>query len=35
MKVALTGKYGLGGTAAWKLGLEESTVWQVISDNLN
>ena len=35
MKVALTGKYGLGGTAAWKLGLEESSVWQVISDNLN
>ena len=34
MKVSLVSKYQLGGTAAWKLGLEESSIWQVISDNL-
>lgn len=33
-KVKLAGKYNLAGVAAWKLGFENSAVWQVIMDNL-
>lgn len=33
-KVQLVPKYGLGGVAQWKLGFENSGIWQVISDNL-
>lgn len=33
-KVQLVKKYDLAGVAAWKLGFENSSIWQVISDNL-
>ena len=33
-KVKLVGKYNLAGVAAWKLGFENSSVWQAISSNL-
>ncbi len=33
-KVQLAKKYELAGVAAWKLGFENSSIWQVISDNL-
>lgn len=33
-KVQLVPKYGLAGVAQWKLGFENSSIWQVISDNL-
>lgn len=33
-KVKLASQYGLAGVAEWKLGFENSSVWQVISDNL-
>lgn len=33
-KVKLILKYGLAGVAQWKLGFENSSIWQVISDNL-
>lgn len=33
-KVKLVKKYNLAGVAAWKLGLERSSVWQVITENL-
>lgn len=33
-KVKLIPKYGLAGLAQWKLGFENSSIWQVISDNL-
>ena len=33
-KVKLASKYKLAGVAAWKLGFENSGVWQVITDNL-
>lgn len=33
-KVKLIPKYGLAGVAQWKLGFENSSIWQVISDNL-
>lgn len=33
-KVKLVPKYNLAGVAAWKLGFENSQVWQVITDNL-
>lgn len=33
-KVQLVKKYELAGVAAWKLGFENSSIWQVISDNL-
>ena len=33
-KVRLLHKYQLAGVAAWKLGLENSGIWQVISENL-
>lgn len=33
-KVKLISKYGLGGVAEWKLGFENSSIWQTISDNL-
>lgn len=33
-KVQLVPKYGLAGVAAWKLGFENSGIWQVISENL-
>ncbi len=33
-KVMLVPKYELAGVAAWKLGFENSGIWQVISDNL-
>lgn len=33
-KVQLTSKYGLAGVSAWKLGFENSGIWQVISENL-
>lgn len=33
-KVKLTSKYDLAGVAAWKLGFEDSSIWQVISENL-
>lgn len=33
-KVKLVPKYSLAGVAAWKLGFENSGIWQVISDNL-
>ena len=28
-------KYNLAGVAAWKLGFENSSIWQVITDNLS
>ena len=34
-KVKLGSKYNLAGVSAWKLGFENSGIWQVISDNLN
>ena len=34
-KVKLVSKYDLAGVSAWKLGFENSGIWQVISDNLN
>lgn len=34
-KVKLVPKYNLAGVAAWKLGFENSGIWQVISENLN
>ncbi len=34
-KVQLVPKYGLAGVAAWKLGFENSGIWQVITDNLS
>lgn len=34
-KVKLVSKYSLAGVSAWKLGFENSGIWQVISDNLN
>ena len=33
-KVKLASKYKLAGVAAWKLGFENSSIWQVITDNL-
>ena len=33
-KVKLIPKYELAGVAQWKLGFENSSIWQVISDNL-
>lgn len=33
-KVKLIPKYKLAGVAQWKLGFENSSIWQVISDNL-
>ena len=33
-KVKLASKYKLAGVAAWKLGFENSGIWQVITDNL-
>ena len=34
-KVQLVAKYDLAGVAAWKLGFENSGIWQVITDNLS
>ena len=34
-KVQLIQKYNLAGVAAWKLGFENSSIWQVITDNLS
>lgn len=34
-KVKLVSKYDLAGVSAWKLGFENSGIWQIISDNLN
>ena len=34
-KVKLVSKYNLAGVSAWKLGFENSGIWQVISDNRN
>ena len=34
-KVQLVQKYNLAGVAAWKLGFENSSIWQVITDNLS
>ena len=33
-KVKLISQYKLAGVAEWKLGFENSSIWQVISDNL-
>lgn len=33
-KVQLSRQYGLAGVAAWKLGFENSSIWQVITDYL-
>lgn len=33
-KVKLISKYNLAGVAQWKLGFENSSIWQTISDNL-
>lgn len=33
-KVKLVSQYNLAGVAAWKLGFENSGIWQVISENL-
>ena len=33
-KVKLIPKYQLAGVAQWKLGFENSSIWQVISENL-
>ena len=34
-KILLVPKYNLGGTAAWVLGAQSDSIWQVISDHLN
>lgn len=34
-KMKLYSKYKLGGVAEWKLGLETSSVWSIISNGLN
>ena len=34
-KVKLISKYNLAGVAEWKLGFENSRIWQTISDNLS
>ena len=34
-KVQLVQTYNLAGVAAWKLGFENSGIWQVITDNLS
>ena len=34
-KVKLIPKYGLAGVAAWRLGLEDNGIWQVITDNMS
>lgn len=34
-KVKLVSKYNLAGVSAWKLGFENSSIWQVITDNLS
>ena len=34
-KVQLVQKYNLAGVAAWKLGFENSSIWQVITGNLS
>lgn len=34
-KMKLYAKYGLGGVAEWKLGLETPSVWSIISNGLN
>ncbi len=34
-KVKLISKYNLAGVAEWKLGFENSSIWQTISDNLS
>ena len=33
-KVQLVSKYNLAGVAAWKLGFENSSIWQTITENL-
>ena len=33
-KVKLIPKYGLAGVAEWKLGFENSNIWQTISDSI-
>ena len=34
LKAALVKEYNLGGIAAWVLGFERSTVWDVLSSNI-